>query len=79
MDESWRKARGVFASLSIPPVVWLFAFFLIPLAIIWAYSFGENKSLTEIAINGTTSPTTCSTRFGRSISGSSSSPCGSRS
>ena len=53
MDESWRKARGVFASLSIPPVAWLFAFFLIPLAIIWAYSFGYNKSLIEIGINGT--------------------------
>ena len=53
MDESWTKARAVFAALSIPPVVWLFAFFLIPLAIIWAYSFGINKSLTEIAINGT--------------------------
>jgi spermidine/putrescine transport system permease protein len=53
MDESWKKARQVFAALSIPPVVWLFAFFLIPLAIIWAYSFGYNKSLTEIAINGT--------------------------
>jgi spermidine/putrescine transport system permease protein len=53
MDESWTKARGVFAALSIPPVVWLFAFFLIPLAIIWAYSFGVNKSLTEIVINGT--------------------------
>jgi spermidine/putrescine transport system permease protein len=43
----------VFAALSVPPVAWLFAFFLIPLAIIWAYSFGYNKSLTEIAINGT--------------------------
>ncbi len=53
MDESWTKARAVFAALSVPPVVWLFAFFLIPLAIIWAYSFGINKSLTEIAINGT--------------------------
>jgi spermidine/putrescine transport system permease protein len=52
MDESWKKARGVFATLSIPPVVWLFAFFLVPLAIIWAYSFGYNKSLTEIAIDG---------------------------
>ena len=30
MDESWKKARQVFAALSIPPVVWLFAFFLIP-------------------------------------------------
>ena len=53
MDESWKTHKGVFATLSVPPVVWLFAFFLIPLAIIWAYSFGYNKSLTEIAIDGT--------------------------
>jgi len=55
MEESWKRAKGVFASLAIPPVFWLFAFFLIPLGIIWAYSFGENKSLTEIVVNGTLS------------------------
>ena len=32
---------------------WLAAFFLVPLAIIWAYSFGDNASLTRIAISGT--------------------------
>jgi spermidine/putrescine transport system permease protein len=53
MDESWKKAKGVFVAFSVPPVVWLFAFFLIPLAIIWAYSFGYNRNLTEIAVNGT--------------------------
>jgi spermidine/putrescine transport system permease protein len=53
MDESWRKAKAVFAALSIPPVVWLAGFFLIPLGVIWGYSFGVNKSLTEIAIDGT--------------------------
>jgi spermidine/putrescine transport system permease protein len=53
VDESWKKASGKFAAFSIPPVAWLFAFFLIPLAIIWAYSFGYNKNLTEIAIDGT--------------------------
>ncbi len=34
-------------------MVWLFAFFLIPLGIIWAYSFGENVSLTQIGVTGT--------------------------
>ncbi len=53
MDESWTKAKAVFASLATPPIFWLLAFFLVPLAIIWGYSFGENKSLTEIAVNGT--------------------------
>jgi spermidine/putrescine transport system permease protein len=53
MDESWRKAKAVFAALSAPPVIWLAVFFLAPLAIIWGYSFGNNKSLTEIAVDGT--------------------------
>ncbi len=53
MDESWSKAKAVFAVLAAPPVLWLAAFFLVPLGVIWGYSFGVNKSLTEIAIDGT--------------------------
>jgi spermidine/putrescine transport system permease protein len=51
--DDWRGARGVFAVLMAPPVLWLLLFFVVPLAVIWGYSFGENVSLTEIAINGT--------------------------
>jgi spermidine/putrescine transport system permease protein len=53
MDESWSKAKAVFAVLAAPPVLWLAAFFLVPLGVIWGYSFGVNKSLTQIAIDGT--------------------------
>ena len=53
MDETWAKAKGVFASVLLPPAVWLTVFFLVPMAIIWAFSFGENKNLVEITINGT--------------------------
>lgn len=53
MGESWRTAKGVFSTVLAPPTLWLFGFFLLPLAIVWAYSFGENRSLTEIAVNGT--------------------------
>jgi spermidine/putrescine transport system permease protein len=53
MDESWARAKGAFAVAFGPPVVWLVAFFLVPLAIIWAYSFGENTSLTQIGVTGT--------------------------
>lgn len=53
MDEDWKRAKAVFAAVAGPPTVWLLAFFLIPLAIIWAYSFGENKNLVEITIDGT--------------------------
>jgi spermidine/putrescine transport system permease protein len=51
--DDWRGSRGVFAVLLAPPVLWLLLFFIVPLAVIWGYSFGENVSLTEIAINGT--------------------------
>ena len=51
--DDWRGARGVFAILASPPVLWLILFFFTPLALIWGYSFGENTSLTEIAISGT--------------------------
>jgi len=53
MTQSWSKAWGMFAVVFGPPVVWLAAFFLVPLAIIWAYSFGENTSLTQIGVTGT--------------------------
>ena len=53
MDESWTKAKGVFAALFAPPTLWLIVFFIAPLAIVWAYSFGENRGLTDIAVNGT--------------------------
>jgi spermidine/putrescine transport system permease protein len=53
MDESWNRARTVFAALGLPPLVWLAGFFLAPMAVIWAYSFGHNASLTEISVDGT--------------------------
>ena len=53
MDETWKRAKAAFFTLAIPPVAWLVIFFLIPLAIIWAFSFGENRTLTQIAVSGT--------------------------
>ncbi len=46
------QAPGVFAAVGLPPVLWLFALFLAPLAVIWGYSFGENRTLVEIAVTG---------------------------
>lgn len=46
--ESWRKNLPVFAAFSAPSFFWLIAFFLVPLGIIWFYSFGENVTLVEI-------------------------------
>lgn len=53
--ESWRRSVTVFAAFSGPTILWLLIFFLIPLGIIWMYSFGENVSLTEIETTWTTS------------------------
>ncbi len=53
MEQTWKDARGLFAAVFSAPVLWLFVFFLAPLAIIWAYSFGRNEGLTGIAIDGT--------------------------
>jgi len=53
MVESWRKNPAVFWVFLVPPTVWLAAFFLLPLGLIWLYSFGEKRGLIEIAINGT--------------------------
>lgn len=46
--ESFRKNIRAFAAFFSPTTGWLLLFFLVPLAIIWVYSFGENVSLTEI-------------------------------
>ena len=53
MEQSWKQAKAVFAAALGPPLVWLALFFLAPLAIVWAYSFGHNVGLTDIAISGT--------------------------
>ena len=53
MEQSWRKAKSVFALVLGPPLFWLVLFFLIPLAIVWVYSFGTNVGLTQIAFTGT--------------------------
>jgi spermidine/putrescine transport system permease protein len=39
--------------VSIPPSAWLLAFFLVPLALVWAMSFGEKAGLIDIAYTWT--------------------------
>ncbi len=53
MEQSWSRAKLAFAAVFAPPVLWLALFFLAPLAIVWAYSFGQNVGLTEISLTGT--------------------------
>jgi spermidine/putrescine transport system permease protein len=51
--ESWKQAKALFAGVGLPPALWLTVFFVIPLGVVWLYSFGTNTSLTEIEISGT--------------------------
>lgn len=51
--DGWRDRPRVFWTFFLPPTLWLAAFFLAPLALIWGFSFGEKRGLVEIAINGT--------------------------
>ena len=53
MEQSWKRAKAIFAAVLGPPLAWLLLFFLVPLAIVWVYSFGTNVGLTEIAFTGT--------------------------
>ena len=43
-----RGRLSVFFAFSTPTIIWLVLFFIVPLGIIWLYSFGENVSLTKI-------------------------------
>ena len=51
--QDWKDAKGPFVAIFGAPAAWLLLFFLVPLAIVWAYSFGRPLGLTEIAITGT--------------------------
>lgn len=43
-----RGKASVFLAFSAPSFIWLVLFFIVPLGIIWLYSFGENVSITQI-------------------------------
>jgi spermidine/putrescine transport system permease protein len=53
MEQHWKSAKGLFSAVLGPPLFWLVLFFMIPMGIVWLYSFGENRGLTEIALTGT--------------------------
>ena len=53
MEQHWKSAKALFGAVLVPPLFWLALFFLVPMGIVWLYSFGENRGLTEIALTGT--------------------------
>jgi len=48
-----KQSRLAFWTTVLPPTLWVAAFFLIPLGIVWAYSFGQNDGLTGVSVTGT--------------------------
>jgi len=53
VEQHWKSANALFGAVLVPPLFWLALFFLVPMGIVWLYSFGENRGLTEIALTGT--------------------------
>lgn len=51
--QDWKAQKRSFAFIATAPTLWLLLFFVIPLAIVWAYSFGTNDGLASIKISGT--------------------------
>ncbi len=51
--ESWRRQPLVFWTFLLPGGLWLTAFFLAPLFLIWLFSFGERSGPVDILITGT--------------------------
>jgi spermidine/putrescine transport system permease protein len=52
-EQDWQSSKGAFAAVSVPTLLWLFLFFLVPMGIVWMYSFGENVGLNDIRFVGT--------------------------
>jgi spermidine/putrescine transport system permease protein len=53
MAQDWKQHKRPFAAIAGAPLFWLLLFFLMPMAIVWLYSFGENAGPADIAISGT--------------------------
>ena len=51
--ESWRAHKRLFATIAAAPTLWLALFFVVPLGVVWLYSFGRSVSLTEVEFSGT--------------------------
>ena len=48
--EHWRRNKGLFAVLTLPPATWLVIFFTLPLVIMWLYSFAERGPQGQVIL-----------------------------
>jgi len=51
--ENWRRHPLVFWVTSLPPTFWLVAFFLVPLAMVWIFSFSEKQGIIDLELTWT--------------------------
>jgi spermidine/putrescine transport system permease protein len=51
--QDWKASKRPFAAISLVPILWLLVFFIVPMGVVWLYSFGHNAGPTEIVISGT--------------------------
>ncbi len=49
----WREDKRFFWAIMLLPTLWFIAFFVVPMAMVWAYSVGENQGPVDVAITGT--------------------------
>jgi spermidine/putrescine transport system permease protein len=52
-EQNWKEQKSSFFAASLAPLLWTLVFFIVPMGIVWAYSFGRNAGLTEIDLVGT--------------------------
>jgi spermidine/putrescine transport system permease protein len=51
--QDWKTRKKPFAAIATAPVFWLALFFVVPMGIVWLYSFGQNAGPASIEISGT--------------------------
>ncbi len=51
--ENWKNSPFAFWVFAIPGTFWLVVFFIVPLGIVWALSFGEQTTLVDTEVTGT--------------------------
>jgi spermidine/putrescine transport system permease protein len=49
----WREDKQFFWATMLLPTLWFFVFFVVPMAMVWAYSVGENQGPVDVVITGT--------------------------
>ena len=49
--ENWKRSARAFFAAFTPPTFWLVAFFIVPLSLIWLYSFSMKTGVTDITLD----------------------------